>query len=154
MKIDIYRFSSQSKTTFGAILLDGKFEAYSVEDRYREEKIKHETRIQSGYYEVVLRNFGGHFDRYTQKFDGHEGMLWIKDVPNFTDILFHIGNDELDSSGCVLVVNEINNNLTNKGIGTNSTKAYLRFYFKVLDAFKRNESVYVEIHDLDVPYGC
>ncbi len=149
----MYRFSSQSKTTFGAIHLDRKFEAFTVEDRHRVEKVYAETRINAGVYKVTLRNFGRHFDVYKEKFDGHEGMLWIKDVPNFTDILFHIGNSELDSKGCVLIVNEINNNLTNKGIGKNSTEAYLRFYFKVLDAFKRNEDVYVEIHDLDIPYG-
>lgn len=153
MKIDLIRYSSQSVTTLGAVLIDGKFQCYSIEDRHREEKVKHHTRIPEGQYEIKLREFGGHYHRYNQKFKGHKGMLWLQNVPDFTDILIHIGNDNEDSSGCILLVNEVNNNRTDKGKGTRSTKAYLEFYFKVLKALENEEKVFISIIDFDVPFS-
>ena len=153
MKIELIRYSSQSKTTFGAVLLDSKFQCYSVEDRYRTNKVKHETRIPAGTYEVKLREFGGHYERYKEKYAGHKGMLWLQNVPEFTDILIHIGNKEGDTSGCILLNNEVNNNVTDMGRGTNSTQAYLNFYFKVLKAFESGEKVFISIIDFDVPFN-
>lgn len=153
MKIDIYRYSSQSQTTLGALLIDGKFECYTLEDCFRKEKIKHKTRISKGSYRITLREFGGHYERYKEKFEGHKGMLWVRDVPYFTDILIHIGNDKDDTSGCILVNNEVNNNRTDSGKGTNSTQAYLSMYFKVLKALESGDGVKLDIHDLDIPHG-
>jgi hypothetical protein len=137
----------------GAVLIDSKFKCYSLEDRYRTEKVKNETRIPAGTYEVKLREFGGHYEDYKKKYAGHKGMLWLQDVPGFSDILIHIGNREKDTSGCILLNNEVNNNVTNKGFGTNSTQAYLNFYFQVLKAFESGERVFVSVVDFDQPYN-
>jgi len=153
MKIEVLRFSSQSKTTLGAVLIDNKFRCYSIEDRYRAEKVKNETRIPAGTYEVKFREFGGHYESYKQKYAGHKGMLWLQDVPGFSDILIHIGNTEGDTSGCILLNNEVNNNVTDMGRGTNSTQAYLNFYFKVLKAFESGEKVVISVIDFDQPYN-
>ncbi len=152
MIIDLYRYSSQSKTTFGAVLINGKFQCYSIEDRHRDQKIKHETRIPKGVYSIKYREFGGHYSRYKNKYTSHKGMLQIMNVPNFKDILIHIGNDNGDTSGCLLLCNEVNNNKTDQGKGTRSTKAYLDFYFKVCEALDNNEDVAIQIHDLDKPF--
>ena len=153
MRIELLRYSSQSKTTFGVVLIDGKFQCYSVEDRFRLEKIKNETRIPSGVYEIKLREFGRHYEDYCEKYKGHKGMLWLQDVAGFSEILIHIGNGEKDTSGCILLNNEVNNNKTDYGRGVNSTKAYLDFYFKVLEAFENGEKVYISIVDFDIPYN-
>ncbi len=150
----MYRYSSQSKTTLGVILIDNKFQCYTIEDRYRKEKIKHETRIPKGTYEIKLREFGGHYERYVNKYNGHKGMLWLQDVPEFTDILIHIGNDQEDTSGCILTGSTANNNSKYKGQVTASTEAYLDMYFKVLEAFESGEDVSITIQDLDMPYGA
>ena len=152
MNIKLYRYSSQSRTTLGALLIDDKFQCYTLEDCFRKEKIKHETRIPSARYEVKLREFGGHYEKYVSKYEGHEGMLWLQDVDGFEDILIHIGNDAKSTSGCILVGSSANNNLKNKGFIASSTEAYLDMYFKVLAAFKKGEKVFVTIKDLDVPY--
>jgi hypothetical protein len=153
MELQLLRYSSQSKTTFGAVSIEKKFQCHSVEDRHRETKIKHETRIPAGRYEIKLREFGGHYERYKQKYEGHEGMLWLQDVPGFSDILIHIGNGEKDTSGCILLCNEVNNNLTNRGVGTNSTQAYLNFYFKVIKPLKSGKKVFISVIDFDEPYN-
>ena len=119
----------------------------------RVKKIKNETRIPAGTYEIKLREFGRHYQDYIVKYKGHKGMLWLQDVPEFTDILIDIGNGEEDTSGCILLCNEVNNNRTDYGKGKDSTKAYLDFYFKVLKAFENQEKVFISIIDFDVPFN-
>lgn len=153
MILTLNRYSSQSKTTLGILLIDNKFECYTLEDRFRIEKVAGETRIPQGKYKIKLRDFGGHYNRYSQKYNGHKGMLWLQDVPNFKHILIHIGNYAEDTEGCVLVGKTANNNVTDKGMVSNSKDAYLDMYFKVLNAFESGEDVYIEIFDLDAPYS-
>jgi hypothetical protein len=153
MNIKIFRYSSQSKTTLGAMLINDKFECYTLEDSHKAVKVKNQTRIPNGKYEIKLREFGGHYEKYLSKYDGHGGMLWLQDVPNFEDILIHIGNDAEDTSGCILVGSTANNNANNKGFIGASTDAYLDMYFKVLDAFDNGEKVFITIKNLDTPFS-
>ncbi len=149
----LLRYSSKSKTTLGVLLINNKFQCYTLEDRYRKEKVYGETRISAGTYELALRNYGGHFDRYTEKYEGHKGMIQVKEVPNFTDILIHIGNYSEDSHGCILVGSSANNNVKKKGQISASTEAYLDLYFKILPVLESREKVLLNIIDLDTPYG-
>ena len=57
MKLEVLRISSQEDSTSG-ILFDvtdnkRKFLCYTVEDEFRAEKIKHETRIPAGTYTAM-----------------------------------------------------------------------------------------------------
>lgn len=151
MKIKVVRYSSQSKTSIGVLLLDNVFECHTLEDSFKPEKVYGETRIPAGKYDVELREFGGHYERYSKKYTGHGGMLWIKNVPNFEHILIHIGNKHEDSHGCILVGTTATNNKKYLGKLAESTNAYLEMYFKVLKAFERGEKVTIEIIDLDKP---
>ena len=148
MKIKLLRYSSQSKTTLGVLYVNDEFQCYTIEDCHRDIKIKHETRIPSGEYEIKLREFGGHYEKYVNRYEGHEGMLWLQDVPNFSDILIHVGNYASDTSGCILVGGTANNNTKVMGMIGNSTDAYLDLYFKVLEAFKRGEKVKIKIKEI------
>lgn len=149
MDIKIYRYSSQSRTTLGAMHINGSFECYTLEDRHREEKVRGETRIPKGKYKIGLRTVGGTHSRYLKKFPSfHTGMLEVMNVPNFKYILIHIGNDEHDTQGCLLVGDYANNNKLQKGQLTSSTKAYTNMYKKVVEAVSRNEEVTIEYLDL------
>tara|TARA_R100001244_G_scaffold131649_1_gene105248 strand:- start:40 stop:489 length:450 start_codon:yes stop_codon:yes gene_type:complete len=149
MKLKVYRYSSQSRTTISAIHIDGEFECFGLEDRYREIKVMGETRIGSGTYTIGLRTVGGHHAKYSNKFpDIHKGMLHVLDVPNFKYILIHIGNGEKDTMGCLLVGQEANNNKLYKGQITSSTSAYTELYSKVIKALDRNEPVTIQYIDL------
>lgn len=144
MIISVLRYSHGKESTLSLIFIDGKFEAYGLEDEFREKKVMHETRIPEGTYKVELRTFGGHHEKYTKRFPFHKGMLWVKDVPGFTDILIHCGNTANDTSGCLLVGDTANNNQVTDGQITNSTEAYSRFYQKVVKAFDKKEPVTIK----------
>ena len=149
MNIKVYRYSSQSRTTISAIHINGEFECFGLEDRYREEKVRGETRIPKGKYKIGLRTVGGHHIRYSKKFpEFHKGMLHVLDVPNFKYILLHIGNGEKDTQGCLLVGQEANNNKLKKGLLKGSTLAYIDLYKKVIKAIDLGEEVTIEYLDL------
>jgi len=83
MELEVLRISSQADSTSG-ILFDitggkRKFLCYTVEDEYRSTKVKHETRIPAGVYNLTLRTEGGFHSRYLRKYgpEFHKGMIYV-----------------------------------------------------------------------------
>lgn len=140
------RIKDSGIATIGKLCINGEFECFTLEDTHRDVKIKHETRIPAGIYEIKLRLFGGHHERYSKHSNEsirktHKGMLWLQDVPNFTDILIHIGNSHKDTSGCILVGrNYVGDRLEQ------STLAYADMYPKILKLLELGP-VFIEIRD-------
>lgn len=152
MRLELKRVSKNTESTIGALFLDGEFQCYTIEDEERTVKVKGETRIPEGFYSVGVRDVGGFHSRYSQKFpQSHKGMLQILDVPNFEYILIHIGNDDDDTAGCILVGNKPNNNKREKGFLGDSTSAYLDLYKKVIDE-AINGCLTITITDLEDGY--
>jgi hypothetical protein len=143
MEIEILRYNSESDYTDGLLFINCKFQVHTLEDEYRSVKVYGETRIPDGRYEIELRNVGGFHKRYLKKFgaDFHKGMLWVKDVPNFEYVLIHIGNDDQDTAGCLLV--GMINNANEKGFIGESTYAYKKIYPQIRDAILNGEKVYI-----------
>ena len=129
----VTRFSSQDDDTLGLLFRDGEFVCFTLEDEEREIKVAGETRIPFGLYDLEVRQFGGTHERYKNKFDFHEGMVEIKGVPNFTDILIHIGNTDEHTAGCLLVGDTAHENVTKPGTIGSSTSAYKRMYQVMID---------------------
>jgi hypothetical protein len=84
------------KSTIGELYLKDEFVAYTLEDTIRKLKIKHKTAIPAGQYEVVM-SFSNRFQKKLPE---------ILKVPFFTGIRIHSGNKPEDSSGCILVGKE------------------------------------------------
>lgn len=137
MTIDVLRYNDTGDATLSLIRINALFECYGLEDEYRSEKVMHETRIPEGKYKIKLRTYGGHHEKYLNKYDFHEGMLQVMDVPGFSDILIHTGNTEKHTSGCLLVGSAVTAMATISG----SVDAYTKFYPKVLRAIKNGEPV-------------
>lgn len=149
MNITVQRYSTSKNDTLGLLFINCQFQCYTLEDEYRSVKKWGETRIPAGTYKVKLRTEGGFDTKYLHKFGGvfHKGMLWIKDVPGFEYILIHIGNDEDDTAGCLLVGNSVNNNQITRAFLSNSTNAYKSMYPKVRDAIIEGQEVTITIKD-------
>ena len=103
MKITVKRITSDSDSTVSIIDIDGHFQCFGLEDEYRVNKVVNETRIPAGTYKVGVRDVGGFHSRYKSRYQFHQGMLQVLDVPNFEYILIHTGNSEKDTAGCLLV---------------------------------------------------
>ena len=154
MKLEVVRFSSQSQSTLGMLFDDTngrKFICFTLEDEARATKVMHETRIPAGIYELKLRTVGGFNARYAKKYPSfHKGMIHVQDVPGFTYILWHWGNDDDDTSGCLLLGDTSQQNITKQGFIGASTDAYKRVYPKVANAIASGESVKVKYIDWDI----
>ena len=152
MKLKVIRFNSQSDSTNG-LLFDATngmdFLCYTLEDEKREEKVMAETRIPAGTYEIKLRKEGGFHGRYTKKYGSmHKGMLHVQDVPNFKWILWHSGNTDEDTGGCLLLGDTQKNNIVEpNGFIGSSTQAYKRVYPMVAEAILSGEEVKVKYID-------
>lgn len=147
MLIQALRFVSDNDTTASIVAVDDKFECFGIEDEPRAHKIPSETRIPAGTYPVRVRTHGGFHNRYSEKFDFHQGMLEICNVPMFTDVLIHIGNDDDDTAGCLLVNAGVNT--SGPIVGMSSTGAYKKLYSHVIQAALDGE-LHIQIEDGDL----
>tara|TARA_R100000700_G_C3174963_1_gene149666 strand:+ start:493 stop:972 length:480 start_codon:yes stop_codon:yes gene_type:complete len=155
MKLKVLRFSSQEDSTSGLLFLEGdlglEFLCYTLEDEARALKVRGETRVPAGTYQIKLRTEGGFHAKYTKRFAGmHKGMLHVIDVPNFKWILIHTGNTDEHTAGCLLVGDsQENNTIIKDGFIGKSTNAYKRIYPNIAKALEEGEEVTIQYIDLD-----
>ena len=155
MELEVLRFSSQEDSSSGLLFevseLGRKFLCYTLEDERRALKVKGETRVPAGTYNIKLRKEGGFHARYTKKYGGfHRGMLHICDVPNFEWILLHTGNTDEHTAGCLIVGDSQENNIIIKdGFIGKSGNAYKRIYPAIAKAIEQNEEVTITYTDYD-----
>ena len=155
MKLEVLRISSQADSTSG-ILFDttnGKrtFMCYTIEDEQRDVKVWGETRIPAGTYKLKLRTEGGFHSRYTGKYgDWHKGMIWVQDVPGFEFILWHTGNTDESTAGCLILGQTQESNLIKPdGWVGSSVSAYKFVYPRVSEAILSGQDVEVTYIDYD-----
>jgi hypothetical protein len=149
MLLHLITISTDPRSTLSALLVDGTFECFALEDTFHYVKVDGHTRIPEGKYPILLRHEGGMDYDYRQRFGKmHKGMLWVMDVPNFRWIYLHCGNAPKDTQGCILVGDKPSNNqYTNPWLGDSET-AYKRLYPKVAGAISRGEMVYLRVSRL------
>jgi len=162
MNLELLRFSSTKDSTSGILSLineDGSkdFLAYTVEDPYREKKVKHITRFADGRYQIKFRSVGGFHSRYLKRYgaDYHKGMLELQDVKGYSDeeykyILIHSGNSANSSSGCIIIGDtQTNNQIKEFGWVGSSRNNYLRTYQIIRDALLKGDEVWINVIDYD-----
>tara|TARA_R110002020_G_scaffold395804_1_gene605835 strand:+ start:627 stop:1124 length:498 start_codon:yes stop_codon:yes gene_type:complete len=165
MELEVIRFSSGSDSTNGILfdssnILDGrKFLCYTLEDEHRGTKVKGETRIPAGSYEIKIRKVGGFHKKYSDRFGKmHRGMLHVTDVPGFDYILIHCGNTDEHTAGCLLVGDSQENNQIKKdGFIGRSTQAYKRVYNYIMKAIESGDCVeitYIDYDGFSSPFSC
>jgi len=153
MKLEVIRFSSHSDSTLGLLfdVTEGrKFLCFTIEDEARETKVKGETRIPAGKYELKLRKEGGYHQRYVKKYGSmHKGMIHVQDVPGFTYILWHTGNTDEHTMGCLLLGDTSQQNITKEGFIGASNDAYKRVYPSIAEAIENGDKVTATYIDYD-----
>lgn len=102
-----------SRTTIGELFIDGKFFCYTAEDEVRADGIKvmHQTAIPVGEYNVIV-NLSKTFKREMILLYNTKDFAVQKGNVRFTGVRIHGGNDATNSSGCILVGYNVNDDLT------------------------------------------
>jgi len=152
MKLEVLRFNSGTTFTSG-LLFDvtnnvRSFLSYTMEDQYNPTKIYGETRIPAGTYKLTLRAEGGFHNRYSTRYsdrpDWHQGMILVNNVPNYSYVLWHVGNSPKDTKGCLLL-----SKTQKDAFGGASRAAYEEVYPVVRDAILSGEEVTVTYKNFD-----
>ena len=92
MEIVVQRDTFTGNSTTGEMLLDGRFECYTLEPRTDRSEGKPYC-IPAGRYLVILA-----WSERFQQLTPH-----LQDVPGFTEIEIHPGNFPSDTEGCTVV---------------------------------------------------
>jgi len=146
MKISFIRYSENDEATASIVLIDGEFFSYGLEDQAQEQKVKGETRIPEGTYQLAYRMIiSPKTEQYRARFPWFKYHLHLQNVPGFKYVYIHIGNDDDDTDGCLLVGDSINNLSISPGFLASSTTAFKRLYTTVKEAIDSGESCFVEI---------
>lgn len=106
MDLDLDRTPSTAGTTFGQLFIDKTVFCKTLEDEIRELpgipveqwKVPDYTCIPSGRYRITMEN--------SPRFG--PDTITVNDVPGFTAIRVHGGNDKDDTEGCIIVGDQIN----------------------------------------------
>lgn len=108
VELDLIRYGMGWKSTLGKLLHGETVLCYVLEDAWRKNKIKGETCIPEGRYQLKLVKSGAGFPRLNKKYaalygDGHHGMIEVTGVPGFVATAIHRGLNSKDTEGCPLL---------------------------------------------------
>jgi len=152
MKLLLKRIARKSTYTIGKLYINDEYFCDTIEDKDRgldqemslieikRLKIKNETAIPTGTYEITL-------DVVSPKFSKKDVYKYINgklprllNVKGYGGVLIHIGNTAKDSAGCILVGRN-----TQVGKVLQSTSTFKLLYSKLLEAKKRNEKITITV---------
>lgn len=155
MKLKLIRTAKKPKYTIGHLYRQDKengqwvFVCDTIEDKDRgldqsmteaniaKIKVKHQTAIPTGRYEIDMTTVSGTFVKKPQYKDFCGGRVpRLKYVKGFSGILIHSGTDQDSSSGCIIVGE-------NKVVGKviNSWATFKRIYMVLKRAHSNGEKI-------------
>lgn len=149
----LQRYSDNGESSLSLFMLREptglRFLCYTLEDEARAVKVKGETRIDPGIYDLVLRQeltplTKQYRDRFPSWFSWH---VEIVGLPRHKDVYIHIGNKDDDSDACLLLGDNVNNNRWADGFIGDSVTAYRRWYTSVVPRMALSEPARIEIRD-------
>jgi len=120
--------------TAGRLFIDGEHECCTIEDQVRAVKLQGMTAIPAGTYQVKI----------TMSARFKKRMPLLLDVPGFAGVRIHCGNTALDTSGCILVGERIDEH---EGFLYKSRDAMDALQPKIQAALDANEEVLITILD-------
>lgn len=143
MNMLLKRVRQGKNSTLSELYIDGLFQCYVLEDRIRDHKIKGQTCISAGRYCLGINYWGGMNTAYKKRFpDMHQGMIEIKDVPDFSSIYIHIGNTHADTAGCLLVGTYFHRDKHREDYEVyQSQEAYQNLYKALIEHVKKNKVI-------------
>lgn len=155
MELKLKRIARKEKYTIGRLMMRDKqngewlWIADTIEDRDRgldqsmseaniaKIKVKHQTAIPTGKYEIDTNTVSGTFVKKQLYKDFCQGKVpRLKYVKGFSGILIHSGTDQDSSSGCIIVGQ-------NKVVGKviNSWATFKRVYMVLKRAANNGERI-------------
>lgn len=129
------KFPPGPESTLGKMFVPDIGPCYTLEDQWQAEKMAHETRIPDGVYALSIHPASRFDAAYAKRFPKmHRGMILLNEVPDFAGVLVHCGNNDDETSGCILVGEAFVRTPSGDYVLGRSADAYSRMYPKIVDA--------------------
>jgi hypothetical protein len=104
--ITLKRIASGRDSTIGMLFfgpIGFNPQCFIIEDEFRAVKVKGETRIPSGKYQIKKRKVKSPMTlKYREIYPFFDYHLELQNVPNFKFVYIHHGNKESNTDGCLL----------------------------------------------------
>jgi len=144
----LFRYSDDGETTLGLLTVNHKFYCYTLEDTFHQNKIKGETRIPAGTYQIKFKKEETQSTltmrrHYPQWFTWH---LELQQVPGFSAVYIHNGGTHNDTEGCILVSDSLNVSNTTTFL-SNSRETFERLYTFLSKQLHNGVPVHIKIYD-------
>jgi hypothetical protein len=143
--LELKRIIYTPTTTLGVLRLNGQFQCFTCEDVVRaltDAKVPGATAIPVGRYRVDMRTESPRFSKLAGR---PVIMPRLIDVPNFSGVLIHSGNDHRDTEGCVLVGAKLRHDEVGRPDGVlDSRHAYAALFDRLLDFDARGE-IFIDV---------
>lgn len=147
MTLELLRFNDNKESTIGLLFLNGTFFCYTLEDEHRDVKVRGETRIPEGTYKLGLRKEDTPLTlSYRKKHPFFKHHIEVLNVPNFSGIYIHPGNNDAHTDGCILTGNIVYNNRKEKGMLGDSVSAWKELYEILYPHLEKDGEAEIWIH--------
>lgn len=138
MEIRVIRDHFTPGCTIGRLLIDGRFECFTLEDGIRRSKVDGLTAIPAGRYPVTVT----HSPRFKRR------LPLLAKVPSFSGVRIHPGNSAADTAGCILVGQTRNDSSERIGASRVAFEALLP---KIEAALRAGDVVELTIEQVNAP---
>lgn len=146
LELELRRIARRDTYTIGKLYVNGVYVCDTIEDcdrlYFKKPKIKGQTAIPCGRYEITQNVFSPRFGNKTFYKSLCGGYIpRLLQVPLFDGVLIHCGNTAADTEGCILVG-------MNKVVGkvVDSQKTFTRLMKEyLLPARDRKEKIYITV---------
>jgi hypothetical protein len=139
-------------SSLGVLTFENEYPmCFVIEDGYKAIKVKGETRIPAGRYKLGIRKEETPLTLKSRSRPSYSGwfrfFIEVLDVPDFTNIYFHIGNTEKDTEGCQLL--NYSCRLSHGSLaGSESQPAVKYFYERIYNRLNNGEEIFYNVIDL------
>jgi hypothetical protein len=148
LQMMLLRYVDDGQTTLGMLFVDNKYFSMTLEDTYHETKIKGQTRIPAGTYEIRFQPALTELTKkYRERFpDWFTNHLELQNVPGYAGIYIHSGGTHKDTEGCLLVSDAYT--LGTEGpVLTHSKETFRKLYLRLSAALTQGQRVRITIKD-------
>lgn len=153
MKLILKRIYTCNRYTIGRLYVDDQYVCDTLEDCDRgldsnmplatilNTKIKDQTAIPTGTYNILMNVVSPKYSKRQYYMDVCKGKVpRLDNVKGYSGVLLHVGNDQDDTSGCILVgYNKV------RGKVLNSKSAFEKLYHILKKAYNNGEKITLTI---------
>ena len=150
MELDWLRITSSKRATAALVYVDDRFECYGLENPWTVAKQPGHSRIPEGRYRIRFREAESPMTlRWRERHPWFHWHIELQDVPDYQHVYIHEGNQPVNTDGCPVVGNQLNNIHRSAPFLGDSVSAFRALYAKISQALEDGEEVWINVRSIE-----